>query len=561
MKNVLVFLGLLIVSVAYPQRSIPKGGTAGQLLSIANDNINLKWESITDSTVTELAPVISRLNTPPVSPSSGNRYLINTSPTGVWIGKGNQIAEWGGASYTYTIPVTDNIVFVTNTLTTLRYNGTAWVAYAGQAILQNGNSFGVDVKIGSKNNHDVILKRNNFTEAIFGVDSLRLNPLVSSNPFYLSTPSELAVKSNRFSFVTPTGLSYFNSSDGQTEFYTAQDWYVNAGASISLTSATGLDLNGSTFANLTSENSVNLTSNVSSVNVTATSGDFKVNSNKLGFYNATPIIKPSAVTTVQGIATALTSLGLLPTSTIAGVYGPTGATGSTGPTGLTGATGSVGATGPTGLTGATGGMVGATGDINSYSATNTQSNIAAVATGSILSSTGTSTIPVWSSNPTLSTSITAPIATHTTSVTSPLVIGGTTTTSPLQLRSTSGVGTTGADIIMQTGTNGAKECARFKNNGDFETSSGNNIGIKTGGLSAPHYIFYKLLIRRAKVLDLIGQVQTERIYFQLQRATCSTLHPVLLLCHALVFYPKPTPLQCRLMNQFQTLQENSIWAF
>ena len=37
---------------------------------------------------------------------------------------------------------------------------------------------------------------------------------------------------------------------------------------------------------------------------------------KLGFYNATPIVQPSAVTTTQGIANALSSLGLLAASTI-----------------------------------------------------------------------------------------------------------------------------------------------------------------------------------------------------------------------------------------------------
>jgi len=48
---------------------------------------------------------------------------------------------------------------------------------------------------------------------------------------------------------------------------------------------------------------------------------------KLGFYNATPIVQPSAVTTPQGIATALTSLGLLATSTINSVTLTTTGTG------------------------------------------------------------------------------------------------------------------------------------------------------------------------------------------------------------------------------------------
>jgi len=39
-------------------------------------------------------------------------------------------------------------------------------------------------------------------------------------------------------------------------------------------------------------------------------------SSKLGFYNATPVVRQSAVTTPQGIADALTAYGLLPSSTI-----------------------------------------------------------------------------------------------------------------------------------------------------------------------------------------------------------------------------------------------------
>lgn len=97
---------------------------------------------------------------------------------------------------------------------------------------------------------------------------------------------------------------------------------------------------------------------------------------------------------------------------------------------------------------------GTTGDIVSFSAANTPSRIAAVATGYLLGSQGTSTLPAWLQAATLNTSLTTP-----------LLIGGTTTTSPLTLRSTSGVGTTGADIIFQTGNNGATEAARFLNSG------------------------------------------------------------------------------------------------
>ncbi|TXH12638.1 MAG: DUF2793 domain-containing protein [Hyphomicrobiaceae bacterium] len=38
----------------------------------------------------------ARQDTPPVSPSNGDKYLVGASPTGAWVGKENQIATWDG---------------------------------------------------------------------------------------------------------------------------------------------------------------------------------------------------------------------------------------------------------------------------------------------------------------------------------------------------------------------------------------------------------------------------------------------------------------------------------
>lgn len=111
-------------------------------------------------TTTDLGVVISRINTPPASPVTGDRYLVDTSPTGVWVGNSDKIATWGGASYTYITPINNNTVFITATLTTLRFNGTSWVAFQGTAILQNGNTLGVAMSIGTNDNFDVNFKRN-----------------------------------------------------------------------------------------------------------------------------------------------------------------------------------------------------------------------------------------------------------------------------------------------------------------------------------------------------------------------------------------------------------------
>jgi hypothetical protein len=124
------------------------------------------------STQIELDPVIDLLNTPPASPTDGDRYRIGTAPTGVWVGKNNQLAEWdaGTSAWVYTVPVTDNIVFQTATSTTFRYNGSGWVQWAGTPILQNGNTLGNVVKFGTTDNFNVEVVRNNVRRFIFGAN-------------------------------------------------------------------------------------------------------------------------------------------------------------------------------------------------------------------------------------------------------------------------------------------------------------------------------------------------------------------------------------------------------
>lgn len=49
---------------------------------------------------------ISGQDTPPISPSIGDRYLLNSTDieTGVWIGHGDEIAEWDGTQWVFTLP-------------------------------------------------------------------------------------------------------------------------------------------------------------------------------------------------------------------------------------------------------------------------------------------------------------------------------------------------------------------------------------------------------------------------------------------------------------------------
>ncbi len=110
---------------------------------------------ISSSSITSLLPVISQTNSVPVSPTTGDRYLAGTSPGSPWLA--NYIYEWGGSSWTQTIPVANNIIYITSSLLTLRYNGSTWVSFPGIAIIQNGQSLGVPIIMGAQDNQDVLI--------------------------------------------------------------------------------------------------------------------------------------------------------------------------------------------------------------------------------------------------------------------------------------------------------------------------------------------------------------------------------------------------------------------
>jgi hypothetical protein len=112
------------------------------------------------SVSTTYDPVISILNTPPNSPSEGDRYLIGSGATDVWTGNDNAIAEWNGTNWVYTTPILNANVFVTDTLSTYRFDGDVWILYPGLAVLHNGNAIGGALKIGTLDNNDIEIIRN-----------------------------------------------------------------------------------------------------------------------------------------------------------------------------------------------------------------------------------------------------------------------------------------------------------------------------------------------------------------------------------------------------------------
>lgn len=73
-------------------------------------------------------PVLSRdENTPPGSPTGGDRYMLGAAPTGDWSGHAYQIAEWSGATWVFTVPEDGTTVWIDDEDLELTWTGTAWV--------------------------------------------------------------------------------------------------------------------------------------------------------------------------------------------------------------------------------------------------------------------------------------------------------------------------------------------------------------------------------------------------------------------------------------------------
>ena len=140
----------------------------GQVLTYDSTSQLWKNESAIIPNQTNLDPVINLLSSPPASPTLGDRYRIGLSPTGLWSGQPNNLAEWNGSTWIFTIPILDNLVYQTATATTFRYNGSVWSQWAGTPILQNGNALGGIMRIGTNDNNSVYIKRNNLDVFIFG---------------------------------------------------------------------------------------------------------------------------------------------------------------------------------------------------------------------------------------------------------------------------------------------------------------------------------------------------------------------------------------------------------
>jgi hypothetical protein len=97
-------------------------------------------------TLVQLAIVDRDLNTPPGSPSEGQRWIVKASPspTGAWAGHGNHIAAWQDGAWVFCVPQPGWFAYLIDESALIAWNGSAWVnALAMLSTLQNLSLLGV----------------------------------------------------------------------------------------------------------------------------------------------------------------------------------------------------------------------------------------------------------------------------------------------------------------------------------------------------------------------------------------------------------------------------------
>jgi hypothetical protein len=119
----------------HPQYTLVDGtraftGVVGGIDPTAPTHLTTKdyVDTLVASGITYLKPVLDKdLATPPGGPTAGDRYIVDAVATGAWVGRETDIAEWNGATWDFTVPVSGNTVLVEDESNLYVFDGVDWV--------------------------------------------------------------------------------------------------------------------------------------------------------------------------------------------------------------------------------------------------------------------------------------------------------------------------------------------------------------------------------------------------------------------------------------------------
>lgn len=113
---------------------------------------NFEWqESVLSATI---------LDPTPITPSTGDRYLINGTGAGAWVGQNNNIAEWDGSAWQYTSPSTGMFVASDAEPTALYcFGGSSWSVKNFESTTASGflSKTGFDIQFTNLNSAHVVV--------------------------------------------------------------------------------------------------------------------------------------------------------------------------------------------------------------------------------------------------------------------------------------------------------------------------------------------------------------------------------------------------------------------
>lgn len=188
---------------------------SGDTLSISDGNsVILPVFVEVDSVVITEYTVLNSLNTPPGSPSTGDTYLVDTSPTGAWVGHEKDIAEWNGSSWDFTDGVQGDYLYNTTNALTYIFRSGNWVQTTGIPALNNGNSISSGLKIGTNNNTSITFETNNVNRCrIDSIGRLHIYNLPTSTDTFVTVSNSLGQlgKIGRTSFFAYDSVYFFRT--------------------------------------------------------------------------------------------------------------------------------------------------------------------------------------------------------------------------------------------------------------------------------------------------------------------------------------------------------------
>jgi hypothetical protein len=183
----------------------------------------------TDSNTVVNYDVLNSQNTPPVSPSTGDVYLVGTVPTGAWVGHAKDVAEWNGSAWVFTDGVQGDFLYNATTALTYIFRSGNWVQTTGIPALNNGNTISSGLTIGTNNARSLNFETNNINRGRFdSIGRFHIYNLPNA-----STPDTLVTMSDINGKLTKQGKSTFLSGIGGGDVsQSALDDSINAVRSI-----------------------------------------------------------------------------------------------------------------------------------------------------------------------------------------------------------------------------------------------------------------------------------------------------------------------------------------